>query len=58
VQAQARLITDRSVQEKHWVPDLEKWCADGLGTEGLILIEVKPSCIVWSDGLEMGELVL
>ena len=56
VQGQAKLITDRSRQEKHWVPDLEKWFEDGLDTEGLILIEVKPDRIHYWDGRDEGEL--
>lgn len=58
VQARAKLIRDRAEQEKHWVPDLKAWFADGLDTEGLILIEVKPSRIDWWDGREEGEITL
>ena len=56
VQGRGKLHTDRSTLEKHWVPDLEKWFEDGLDTEGLILIEVKPDRIAWWDGREEGEL--
>ena len=56
VQGTARLITDRSVQEEHWVPDLEKWFEDGLETDGLILIEVKATRIHYWDGRDEGEL--
>ena len=58
VQARARLIRDRAEQERHWVPDLEKWFEDGLDTAGLILIEVTPERIAWWQGREEGELVL
>ena len=57
VQGQAKLITDRAEQEKHWVPDLEKWFADGLDTEGLILIEVTARRIHYWDGRDEGELM-
>ena len=56
VQGHGKLHTDRSTLEKHWVPDLEKWFENGLDTEGLILIEVKPDRIAWWDGREEGEL--
>ena len=56
VQGTGRLHRDRATQEKHWVPDLEKWFEDGLDTEGLILIEVSPKRITWWDGREEGEL--
>ena len=58
VQGQGELIRDRATQEKHWVPDLEKWFEDGLDTEGLILIKVKPDRIDWWDGREEGEVTL
>ena len=57
VQGQAKLHRDRATQEKHWVPDLEKWFEDGLDTEGLILIEVTPERIAWWKGREEGEWV-
>ena len=56
VQGQAKLHRDRATQEKHWVPDLEKWFEDGLDTDGLILIEVSPKRIAWWEGREQGEL--
>ncbi len=56
VQGQAKLIRDRTTHEKHWVDDLAKWFADGLDTDGLILLEVKPDRIAWWDGREQGEL--
>ena len=58
IQGTGRLHRDRATQEKHWVPDLEKWFEDGLDTEGLILIEVKPSRIAFWDGRDQGELKL
>ena len=56
VQGTGKLHRDRAIMEKHWVKDLEKWFEDGLDTDGLILIEVKPDRIVWWDGREQGEL--
>ncbi|MGB3165326.1 MAG: pyridoxamine 5'-phosphate oxidase family protein [Alteraurantiacibacter sp.] len=56
VQGTGKLHRDRTILEKHWVPDLEKWFEDGLDTEGLILIEVSPDRIAWWDGREQGEL--
>lgn len=57
VQGRAKLHQDRAAQEKHWVPDLEKWFQDGLDTEGLILIEVSPERIAYWKGREEGEWV-
>ena len=56
IQGTGTLHTDRATLEKHWVPDLEKWFEDGLDTEGLILIEVKPERIHYWDGRDEGEL--
>ena len=56
IQGTATLHRDRETQKKHWVPDLEKWFEEGLDTEGLILIEVKPKRIHWWEGREEGKL--
>ena len=56
IQGTGALHRDRARLEQHWVPDLEKWFADGLETDGLILIEVRPRRIAWWDGREEGEL--
>ncbi|MBV7257882.1 pyridoxamine 5'-phosphate oxidase family protein [Pacificimonas sp. WHA3] len=58
VQGEGHLIRDRATQEKHWVKDLEAWFDEGLDTDGLILIEVKPARIDWWDGRESGEITL
>ena len=58
IQGQGKLIRDRETHEKHWVPDLEKWFAEGLDTEGLILIELQPDRIAWWEGRDEGELKL
>lgn len=55
IQGTGKLHRDRSVLEKHWVPDLEKWFEDGLDTEGLFLLEVKPKRIDWWEGRDEGE---
>ena len=57
VQARANLITDKARQKEHWVPDLEQWFADGLETEGLVLIELVPSRINYWQGRDEGEWV-
>lgn len=56
IQGVGKLHRDRSTLEKHWVPDLEKWFEDGLDTEGLFLLEVKPKRIDWWEGREEGEI--
>ncbi|MEE4201868.1 pyridoxamine 5'-phosphate oxidase family protein [Erythrobacter sp.] len=58
VQGTGTLIHDRAVMEKHWTPELEKWFENGLDTEGLILIEVRPARIAWWEGREDGEVVI
>ncbi len=57
VQGEAVLIRDRATMEAHWVSDLDKWFDNGLETEGLVLIQVKPKRIAWWDGREQGELL-
>lgn len=58
VQGCGTLIYDRAIMEKHWVPDLEAWFEDGLDTQGLVLIEVRPARIAWWEGRDEGELKL
>ncbi|RDC60697.1 hypothetical protein HME9302_01912 [Alteripontixanthobacter maritimus] len=55
VQGTGKIHRNRTVQEKHWVKDLEKWFENGLDTDGLILIEVSPKRIAFWDGREQGE---
>ena len=56
IQGQGRLIRDQAEQAKHWKDTLNKWFDNGLDTEGLILIELKPDRIAWWDGRDEGEL--
>ncbi|EDL49229.1 pyridoxamine 5'-phosphate oxidase family protein [Erythrobacter sp. SD-21] len=56
VQGTGKLHRDRAILERHWVKDLEAWFANGLDTEGLILIEVSPKRIDWWEGREEGQL--
>ncbi len=58
VQGEAKLVRDRETMKKHWVPDLEHWFDNGLDSEGLVLIIVKPKRIACWDGREKGELVV
>lgn len=55
VQGRGKLHRDRDTLEKHWVPDLEAWFEDGLDTEGLILISIKPERIAYWKGRDQGE---
>jgi general stress protein 26 len=58
VSGMGQIIRDKAVMKEHWVPDLEKWFADGVDTPGLALIQVTAKRIkYWQDG-EEGEIKL
>ncbi|PDS27825.1 pyridoxamine 5'-phosphate oxidase family protein [Rhizobium phaseoli] len=54
----ASLIRDKSVFEKHWIADLERWFPSGIDTPGLVLIKVSAASIHYWDGEENGEIAL
>lgn len=51
---EADMTTDRAIQEKHWVPDLEAWFSEGLDTPGLTLIHVQARTVQYWDGMDGG----
>jgi general stress protein 26 len=58
VEGRATLISDRQAFEAHWVPDLERWFAQGTQTLGLVLIKVRGERIQYWDGEDNGTIVL
>ena len=55
VEGRAELIDDKEEFEDHWSPDLDKWFAEGVDTEGLVMLRVGAERIHYWDGLEQGE---
>ena len=55
VTGKAELIRDKAEFEKHWVPELEQWFAQGIDTPGMVLLCVKASQAKYWQDMEMGE---
>lgn len=55
VQGEARLIRDKAKFAEHWNKELEFWFEQGIGTPGLVLIEVAAKRIHYWSGMEEGE---
>lgn len=55
VSGKAELIRDKSQFKAHWVPDLDKWFAEGVDTAGLVMIKVAAKNIRYWKGEEAGE---
>lgn len=45
VAGHARIITDKNLMKKYWLPSLEMWFPEGVDTEGIAMIEVKAETI-------------
>lgn len=56
VEGKARLVREKAEFEKHWVPGLERWFAQGVDTPGLVLINVRARRIHWWSGEDEGEI--
>jgi general stress protein 26 len=55
VSGTAELIRDKAEFKKHWVPDLDKWFAQGADTPGVVLVKVRASRIKLWHGEENEE---
>ena len=55
IEGEASLIRDKAAFKEHWVPDLERWFAEGVDTPGLTLIQVHAGRIHYWDGEDQGE---
>ena len=55
VTGKAELIRDKAEFEKHWVPELEQWFAQGIDTPGMVLLCVKARQAKYWQDMEMGE---
>ncbi|MCQ4629095.1 pyridoxamine 5'-phosphate oxidase family protein [Shinella lacus] len=58
IEGEARIIRDKAEVERHWVPDLERWFAQGAETPGLVLINVRGTRVQYWDGEENGTIPL
>ena len=58
IEASAELIRDKSLFEKHWTKDIERWAHDGIDTPGLVLIKAHANRIHYWDGEDEGEVAI
>lgn len=58
VEGKADLIRDRQAFKEHWSADIDKWFADGIDTEGLVMIKVVAERAHYWDGEDEGEVTL
>lgn len=58
VQGKGEIVRDKAAFEDHWNPDLDDWFADGVDTEGLVMIKVRAERVHYWDGEENGEVKL
>ncbi|CAN5423197.1 pyridoxamine 5'-phosphate oxidase family protein [soil metagenome] len=58
VEGDAQLIRDKGLFEAHWNKDLDKWFADGIDTQGLVMVKVHAERVHYWDGEDEGEVKL
>ncbi len=58
VEGKADLIRDKDAFREHWSADIDKWFADGIDTEGLVMIKVVAERAHYWDGEDEGEVTL
>jgi len=58
VAGRAEVIRDKAQFERHWVPDLKAWFAQGVDTPDLVLIKVHAKRIKYWEGEDEGEVTL
>lgn len=54
VAGQAELIRDKAAFQAHWVPDLDRWFAQGADTPGVVLVKVKANRVTYWQGEDSG----
>ncbi|NTJ43903.1 pyridoxamine 5'-phosphate oxidase family protein [Agrobacterium larrymoorei] len=55
---QASLIRDKARFEEHWTSELDRWFPDGVGTPGVVLVQVNARTIEYWDGEDNGTVSL
>jgi general stress protein 26 len=55
VTGKAELIREKAQFDKHWVPDLEQWFAQGTDTPGMVLLCVTAKKAKYWQDMTMGE---
>ena len=58
VQGRAELSRDKAEILERWSKGLDRWFAEGIDTQGLIMIKVRATRIHYWDGEEDGEVIL
>ena len=55
LEAIAELTQEKTLFEKHWNSDLERWFQQGIETPGIVLIKARAQRIEYWNGEEKGE---
>ena len=58
VEGQAELVRDKAAFKEHWTSDIDKWFADGIDTDGLVLVKVVADRAHYWDGRDEGEITM
>ena len=56
VEGKAEIVRDEAAFREHWTPDIDKWFADGIDTDGLVLVKVVADRAHYWDGRDEGEI--
>jgi general stress protein 26 len=55
VEGTAAIVRDKAAFAERWSPDLERWFADGIDTQGMVMIHVHADRVHYWDGSDEGE---
>ncbi|MFP5077702.1 pyridoxamine 5'-phosphate oxidase family protein [Rhizobium sp. YIM 134829] len=58
IEGEAELVRDKDAFAEHWSPDIDTWFADGIDTDGLVMIKVRAARAHYWDGEEDGEITI
>lgn len=58
VEGTAEIVRDKAEFAAHWSADLERWFAQGIDTQGMVMIHVHADRIHYWDGTDEGELAV
>lgn len=58
VEGKAELIRDKGAFKEHWTSDIDTWFADGIDTDGLVLVKVVADRAHYWDGRDEGEITM